>query len=80
MLLTHSFFFLVLLLFFLSMKLQDGGKGIGWGKEVVATTSGSSGTSNDVTENTRCFADCERYLFSISSALKKIFEENARPF
>ena len=32
------------------MKLQDGRKGGGLGKEVVATTSGSSGTSNDITE------------------------------
>ena len=62
------------------MKLQDGRKGGGLGKEVVATTSGSSGTSNDITEKTRCFADYERYLFNISRALKKIFEENARPF
>ena len=48
----------------------------GVGKEVSATTSGYSGTSGTLQRILDILADCERYLFSISSALKKIFEEN----
>ena len=62
--------------YFFIYKTSRWRVGRGVGKEVSATTSGYSGTSGTLQRILDIFADWERYLFSISRALKKIFEEN----